>query len=209
MPHYRLGILCGAPREHQQHASYDDNLDLEVTAEPELKQVLSDELERYREIYGCGNPRGWLQSTQDLPQLKIRRGSTLVSSGEPGFATDAKTCAHCGWQSSGGTGFYDADGRELHFCGEPDCLKTYNRLAKQVEIRTRTQQVDNHQCVYQRAWIGTCLKPTAANAIVCAEHQSRHCSVCGRQATRECTSAGSFVCGSPLCDEHACPMHRM
>ncbi|MBW4061130.1 hypothetical protein HJC99_00965 [Candidatus Saccharibacteria bacterium] len=124
MPSYQLSIVCGAPRAHQYfHAHFGDVLALESITEPTLRLILTTELARYREVYGCSNPRGWLQPQQDLPDLKIRRGTTIVSSSEPGFPPDAEICAHCGWQSFGGRNLYESADRNLHYCMEPECLK--------------------------------------------------------------------------------------
>jgi len=56
-------------------------------------------------------------------------------------------------------------------------------------------------CRFIRDWAGRCTNP-ATDGEYCAEHTEYACTVCGEQATRSCSHAGSFVCGAPLCDEH-------
>ena len=56
------------------------------------------------------------------------------------------------------------------------------------------------KCKYVE-WYQT--KPCGAETecAICPEHQQRKCSGCKKQATRECSYTGQFVCGSPLCDD--------
>jgi hypothetical protein len=55
-------------------------------------------------------------------------------------------------------------------------------------------------CIYDKAWIGKCGKPTIYGSSFCKEHAGMACCVCGEQATHECDHTGQFVCGYPLCD---------
>lgn len=50
-------------------------------------------------------------------------------------------------------------------------------------------------CGFDIAWIGPCKNLTPCH------HDSIKCVSCGEKATRECPSAGSLVCGAPLCDK--------
>lgn len=60
-------------------------------------------------------------------------------------------------------------------------------------------------CTFQRAWQGTCGKPTA-DGYRCDEHKDLLCASCGAPATSTCDETqGPCVCGNPLCEncEHA------
>lgn len=46
------------------------------------------------------------------------------------------------------------------------------------------------------SWIGRCENPAVENGL-CEEHKNLKCSLCGKQATRECDR----VCGCSLCKE--------
>lgn len=54
-------------------------------------------------------------------------------------------------------------------------------------------------CKFEKAWIGPCGKECEAD--FCKEHLQVKCCVCGKQAKRECSYCGQFVCGYPLCDD--------
>jgi hypothetical protein len=59
-------------------------------------------------------------------------------------------------------------------------------------------------CPFNLAWLGTCGKPGTP---FCKEHSKKKCSVCGKQADRECSHAVSLVCGMPLCKKCRCRYH--
>ena len=62
------------------------------------------------------------------------------------------------------------------------------------------------KCEYNKAWIGTCGKYGQTNIdghFYCEEHRSIYCS-CGEKAISECSHAGQFVCGRPLCKKCSC-----
>ena len=75
------------------------------------------------------------------------------------------------------------------------------------------------QCIFEIAWIGQCKEPALPNDKVCDKHKNerwpyktsnyalRYRCYCGEQAVRECPSAGSLVCGAPLCEKHKCKAH--
>lgn len=57
-----------------------------------------------------------------------------------------------------------------------------------------------------KSWVGVCGKPASGDPPLCEEHSTDKCW-CGRPAVNDCSSAGSFVCGTPLCADHDCPAH--
>lgn len=59
-------------------------------------------------------------------------------------------------------------------------------------------------CAFNRAWMPRCGAPAPFGAPFCPEHEARKCAVCGGQAVKECDTAGSLVCGTPLCATCAC-----
>jgi hypothetical protein len=59
----------------------------------------------------------------------------------------------------------------------------------------------NHECAFDKAWIGPCGKPVPDGQKFCEVHQGSKCDGCGGQAILECPDAGSLVCGAPLCGE--------
>ena len=54
-------------------------------------------------------------------------------------------------------------------------------------------------CKFDKAWVGPCGKETDND--YCTEHAGKKCVSCGEQATHECPTASSLVCGAPLCDK--------
>jgi hypothetical protein len=62
------------------------------------------------------------------------------------------------------------------------------------------------RCQRTLSWIGQCSAGALPDNIVCKEHAKDKCW-CGAVATRDCSNAGSFVCGRPLCKDHECPGH--
>lgn len=56
-----------------------------------------------------------------------------------------------------------------------------------------------NQCKFVIAWVGRCNADTSQGDF-CDAHLQKKCCVCGNQATKECSHAGQFVCGAPLCD---------
>lgn len=64
------------------------------------------------------------------------------------------------------------------------------------------------KCTYSLAWIGPCGKD--CHGRFCKKHSAERCVSCGDQATGECPSTGSLVCGAPLCNNcaHDASGHR-
>jgi hypothetical protein len=54
-------------------------------------------------------------------------------------------------------------------------------------------------CKFERGWADRCKKPAEEGEDFCIEHLKVKCCVCGKQAIRECSYLGQFVCGAPLC----------
>lgn len=59
-----------------------------------------------------------------------------------------------------------------------------------------------HRCEFVQAYVGTCGALLPPERRFCSAHAGKICSTpeCGREATHECSYAGQFVCGVPLCD---------
>lgn len=65
----------------------------------------------------------------------------------------------------------------------------------------KTKTVKTGHCRFNMAWVGHCNQPCVGD--ICEKHAKKKCR-CGKQATRECSHAGQFVCGAPLCDDCKC-----
>jgi hypothetical protein len=68
--------------------------------------------------------------------------------------------------------------------------------------------VDAQKCVWDRAWVGPC--NVESDQRLCVKHRGQKCTDCDNEAVGECESAGQFVCGYPLCEDHRglCSSHR-
>lgn len=65
------------------------------------------------------------------------------------------------------------------------------------------------KCDFSIAWVGGCKNEAEPGSTNCKEHQ-KLCSKCRKKLIRrECSHAGQFVCGRPLCDNCKCPFHGM
>ena len=53
------------------------------------------------------------------------------------------------------------------------------------------------KCGFIEAWIGAC-----TNERPCEKHRNQNCWKCDAPATRNCSVAGSLVCGVPMCEKH-------
>ncbi len=64
------------------------------------------------------------------------------------------------------------------------------------------------KCKYDTPWVGKCNK-SADESGFCEEHKTHKCR-CGNQADHGCSSAGSLVCGEPVCSDCGgyCNTHR-
>lgn len=56
------------------------------------------------------------------------------------------------------------------------------------------------RCRYGLAYSGNCGALILAGHY-CVAHVTERCTCCGEQATHECSHAGQFVCGYPLCND--------
>lgn len=72
-------------------------------------------------------------------------------------------------------------------------ISNTDRPIKQKEVFT--------SCLFDKAWIGPCKKPTKEGFKFCDDHLKEKCFKCKKQATKECDFAGQFVCGMPTCDK--------
>ncbi len=69
------------------------------------------------------------------------------------------------------------------------------------EIAKANAEEISRACPYRFAYTyEPCGKPTAEGMTLCKEHMKIICKSCGEQATHECSYAGQFVCGAPLCE---------
>jgi hypothetical protein len=70
---------------------------------------------------------------------------------------------------------------------------------KDARIRAETTQavLDRGLCGFEEAWVGHCF-----NTKECPRHKKQRCWSCKGPATRNCSVAGSLVCGVPECAEH-------
>lgn len=71
----------------------------------------------------------------------------------------------------------------------------YLRLARKFGTMSET-------CPFVIGWVGQCKKGVEAGEIYCEKHREEKCFSCKGQATRDCSHAGQFVCGMPMCDRH-------
>jgi hypothetical protein len=65
------------------------------------------------------------------------------------------------------------------------------------------------KCIFHPAWQSKCNKDVVAGGTCCEEHSKVKCSVCEKQATRECEETSSLVCGAPLCATCSCKYHNL
>lgn len=54
-------------------------------------------------------------------------------------------------------------------------------------------------CPFDFAWTGSCNWERAGSSPMCEEHRNLKCSVCGKQAYKECSYVSDRLCGSLLC----------
>jgi hypothetical protein len=66
-------------------------------------------------------------------------------------------------------------------------------------------EVPLQQCPFDIAYVGQC---KGEGKPYCEKHAGKECVMCGKQATRECSHTGQFVCGFPLCDDCKHPHER-
>lgn len=59
-------------------------------------------------------------------------------------------------------------------------------------------------CQFHISWVGRCDEPAVYGYDYCEKHLNTKCTICGKQATHECSEASQFVCGYPLCDDEKC-----
>lgn len=57
------------------------------------------------------------------------------------------------------------------------------------------------QCRFTLAYVGRCESDALPGKTMCSKHDGLACRGCGAQATQECPSASSLVCGAPICDD--------
>lgn len=63
-------------------------------------------------------------------------------------------------------------------------------------------------CKFRKAWVGNCKNDKVENTNYCTEHMEQKCSVCGEQATHDCSETNQFVCGVLLCDSNKCKLEH-
>lgn len=115
-----------------------------------------------------------------------------------------KACKFCGAVNTGGI-YYTAVGGESVFA----CWKCEDKAHPDMEARKKEEIKElelTNKCTFNLSWIGWCKKDGFP---FCDEHKKEHCRVCEKQATRQCSNAGSLVCGLPLCESCKCPSHKM
>lgn len=114
----------------------------------------------------------------------------------------AAVCVFCLKPSRGGAHYTRPDGAKGFHCWEKNCDATgraERELRRQYELWEMRR---NRECLWEEAWVGYCRKPAAPGSELCMRHGSERCWSCDRQATANCSSAGSLVCGMPYCPEH-------
>ena len=62
-----------------------------------------------------------------------------------------------------------------------------------------------NKCEWTEPWSGSCSRECEGH--FCDEHAKLKCRVCGKQAVGRCPSSSSLMCGEPLCEACACPLH--
>ncbi len=113
-------------------------------------------------------------------------------------------CKFCGRDVFGGWTYEDASGKTVHACWKCDDKATKEMV--EVARMESKEMKRKHQCIFHEAWIGPCKKPAVKGSYYCKEHHGKKCARCGKQATHECSTAGSLVCGTPLCSDCICPV---
>lgn len=58
------------------------------------------------------------------------------------------------------------------------------------------------KCKFILAWQGHCNRESVGDSDRCEKHKDVKCCACKKPATMQCPDcSGSFVCGSPICDD--------
>jgi len=60
------------------------------------------------------------------------------------------------------------------------------------------------KCRYDVSWRGACNDPTRLNSQFCEKHEGVACTVCGKQAVKECEESAGLGCSNPLCQNCIC-----
>lgn len=132
----------------------------------------------------------------------------LVSHSMYGFVTrrmnDMSTCATCGkdtenYTLTDGDPYGDAKyvgikvGKMLPYCEDCVILGNYPNLDDEID----NAYAERGWCGFLEAWVGRCREHKP-----CIKHESQRCWKCGNPAIRNCSEAGSLVCGMPECARH-------
>lgn len=210
MPRYSIVVTCkeDTPKHFEItrggfHPSREP-VELHTTDPTKLKYVLLTHIGNFEREYGCPDAGGHILTKEDLPNLKIRKGTIMVECqhGVVEYMPSSRVCSNCGWRCWGGTGFGDGQ----FFCWHNGCQKKWSEKAKAHKRAAIEKHSSEGLCIFDQAWIGLCSNEALTGHSVCSDHLGIQCR-CGAQATRECSNAGSLVCGRPLCDEHKCLQH--
>ncbi|EOU1990352.1 hypothetical protein BFS06_11360 [Clostridium perfringens] len=63
-----------------------------------------------------------------------------------------------------------------------------------------------NKCKFNISYIGQCKEDVIEKEDFCKKHIDFKCSVCGKQATKDCSRTDILVCGIPLCDDKMCEL---
>lgn len=59
------------------------------------------------------------------------------------------------------------------------------------------------KCKYDSCYKGYCGEPVVEGEEYCKEHLGKKCWKCDKQAIGDCNKFdGSYICGSPMCQDH-------
>lgn len=112
-------------------------------------------------------------------------------------------CCFCGAVGGSGGCLYERpDGQRGYHCFRKECSAKGDLERKTVWTRKRDSFRERKLCWFDECWVGFCGKRPVPGLEFCERHAPQRCWKCGAQATQNCGSAGSLVCGVPECGEH-------
>lgn len=71
------------------------------------------------------------------------------------------------------------------------------------EVLKARREAKKNGCIFDIAWAGLCKSAVVEGHKFCSNHLKEKCR-CGKQAVKQCSHAGQFVCGTPLCETCKC-----
>lgn len=113
------------------------------------------------------------------------------------------SCVFCGKESR----IYYTTVKDGVYVDRQACIDHFDEYIAESDEKIRydiAKLIAVHKCIYDRAWVGYCGNQVEPNNVYCNDHKHLRCTVCGENATKECSETYGLVCGRPLCDTCEC-----